>query len=120
MASEAGCLFCSIAAAEPKPPLLHEDGLVLAFDIPDGHEEKRAPVHFLVIPREHIRSANEAEPRHEQTLGRMVTVAARIAREKGVAQSGYRLVANTGPDANQTVFHLHLHCLGGTKLPRTS
>lgn len=118
--SEGHCLFCRIAASANRPPLLHEDDLVLAFDVPEGHPDRRAPVHFLVIPREHIPSGRELEPRHEGMLGRMVTTAARLARDKGIEESGYRLVSNTGPDANQTVFHLHLHCLGGTTLPPTS
>lgn len=102
-----------------RPPLLYEDELVLAFDIPANHPDRRAPVHFLVIPREHIPSARETEAKHEVMLGRIVTTAAKLAREKGVDESGYRLVSNTGPDANQTVFHLHVHCLGGTKLAPT-
>jgi histidine triad (HIT) family protein len=113
------CLFCRLAASPDRPPLLYEDELVLAFDMPADHPEKRAPVHFLVIPREHIASARDAEARHEQTLGRLITVAARLAQGKGIAESGYRLVSNTGPDANQTVFHLHMHCLGGAKLAQT-
>lgn len=113
------CLFCRMAAGANRPPLLYEDDIVLAFDVPEGHPEKRAPVHFLVIPREHIKSPNEAEQRHEEMLGRLITTAARLAREKGIAETGYRLVSNTGPDANQTVFHLHLHCIGGTKLRAT-
>src|SRR6266404_5236141 len=75
-----------------------------------------APVHFLVVPKEHIPSAREAEARHEPALGRLVTVAARVAREMGVEATGYRLASNTGDDAGQTVFHLHLHCIGGRKL----
>lgn len=113
------CLFCKIATAGNEASLLHSDDLVVAFDVPDDHPEKRAPVHFLVIPREHIASAREAEARHEATLGRLMTTAAGIARDKGIAESGYRLISNTGPDANQTVFHLHMHCVGGTKLAPT-
>lgn len=117
--ADTDCLFCRIAASPNRPPLLYEDDLVLAFDMPADHPEKRAPVHFLVIPREHIPSARETGTEHEQTLGRLVTTAARLAREKGIEESGYRLVSNTGPDANQTVFHLHIHCLGGAKLAQT-
>ena len=113
------CSFCQVASGTVAGSLLFEDDLVLAFDVPDGHPEKRAPVHFLVIPREHVASAREIEEKHESTLGRMMTVASRLADEKGIAQSGYRFVMNTGEDANQTVFHVHLHCLGGTKLAKT-
>ena len=98
---------------------LYDDDLVVAFEIPEGHPEKKAPAHFIVIPKEHIACAAEAREAHEPALGRMVTVAARLAAEKGIAESGYRLVMNTGPDANQTVFHIHMHCLGGQKLGTT-
>jgi len=98
---------------------LYDDDLVVAFEIPEGHPEKKAPAHFIVIPKEHIASASEAREAHEPALGRMVTVAARLAAGKGIAESGYRLVMNTGPDANQTVFHIHMHCLGGQRLAPT-
>ncbi len=113
------CLFCRIASGEVPVGRLHEDELVVAFDIPDGHPEKKAPVHFLVIPKEHVNSVAETQERHEVALGRMITTASRLATEKGIAQSGYRLVMNTGPDANQTVFHIHMHCLGGQRLAPT-
>jgi len=110
------CLFCRIVNLEMPVPLLHEDDLVVAFQIPVGHESNRAPVHLLVIPREHVKSGRELEPHHEPMLGRLFTVAAALAEQKGIGESGYRLLSNTGPDANQTEFHLHLHCLGGKKL----
>ncbi|HEU4759025.1 MAG TPA: histidine triad nucleotide-binding protein [Dehalococcoidia bacterium] len=110
------CLFCRIANGEVRAKVLYQDDLVVAFDIPEDQPWKHAPVHFLVIPREHIPSAREAEARHEPALGRLFTVAARVAREMGIEASGYRLASNTGDDAGQTVFHLHLHCLGGRRL----
>ena len=110
------CLFCQIVNGEVQAKVLYEDDLVVAFDIPKDHPVRIAPVHFLVVPKEHVPSAREAEARHEPALGRLVTVAARVAREMGVEATGYRLVSNTGNDAGQTVFHLHLHCLGGRKL----
>jgi histidine triad (HIT) family protein len=113
------CLFCQVASGAVAGSPLFEDDLVLAFDVPDSHPEKRAPVHFLVIPREHVPSAREIDSKHEITLGRLMTVASRIADEKGIATSGYRFVMNTGDDANQTVHHMHLHCLGGKKLATT-
>lgn len=112
------CLFCRIATHEVDVPLLLEDDLVIAFDVPESHPEKRAPVHFLVIPKDHIASASDAEPYHEAALGRLFTVAARLAEEKGVSETGFRLVSNTGRDAHQTEFHLHLHCAGGRDLGR--
>lgn len=110
------CLFCRIANGETVLPLLYEDDLVVAFDIPEGQPWRQAPVHFLVVPKEHVPSAREAEARHEPALGRLVTAAAKVAREMGIAESGYRLASNTGDDAGQTEFHIHLHCLGGRKL----
>ncbi len=114
------CLLCRIAKQEMRVPLLHDDDLTVAFEIPAGHPNNRAPVHLLIIPKEHVKSGRELEPRHEPMLGRLVTVAAKLAEDKGIGESGYRLLSNTGPDANQTEFHLHLHCLGGTKLPESA
>ena len=111
------CTLCRIAGRETPVPLLHEDDLVVAFQIPEGHEANRAPVHLLIIPKEHVKSGRELEPRHEPMLGRLITVAAKLAEQKGIGETGYRLLSNTGADANQTEFHLHLHCLGGVKLP---
>lgn len=113
------CLFCRVVSGEVAGPLLADDELVVAFEIPEGHPEKKAPVHFLVIPKEHVSSGREVNASHEAILGRMVATAARLAEERGIGESGYRLVMNTGPDANQTVFHMHLHCLGGHRLEAT-
>ena len=110
------CLLCRISQHEIPFEIMLEDEYVIAFDVPDGHPEKRAPVHFLVIPREHIPSSNDLHAHHEATLGRMWTVAARLAKDKSVSESGFRLVSNTGADAHQTEFHLHLHCVGGRDL----
>ena len=74
----------------------------------------QAPVHVLVIPREHVASLNEA--RDAATIGRLALVAAEIAREEGIADGGYRTVINTNADAGQTVFHVHLHLLGGRRM----
>lgn len=112
----ADCLPCRIVSGEVRAKVLYEDDLVVALDIPKDHPVRQAPVHFLVVPKEHLPSAREADARREPALGRMVTVAARVARQMGVEATGYRLVSNTGDDAGQTVFHLHLHCLGGRKL----
>lgn len=114
-----GCLLCRIASGALPEFHLYEDELVAAIDIPEEHQDKKAPVHFLVIPKEHIASAREAGARHEPVLGRMVTTAARLAEEMGIGESGFRLVMNTGPDAKQTVFHMHMHCLGGRALGPT-
>ena len=107
MATEANCLFCKIAAGDVPADVVHETDRSVAFrDI-----DPKAPVHVLVIPREHVASLNEAlDP---SIVGQLALVAAEIARQEGIAESGYRTVFNTNRDAGQTVFHLHLHLLGG-------
>jgi histidine triad (HIT) family protein len=104
-----GCIFCQIAARERPAALLYEDEQCVAFE--DIHP--RAPVHVLVIPRKHIRSLNDDCREDEVLLGHLLTVGARMAREKGVDRSGYRTVINTNADAGQTIFHFHIHVLGG-------
>ncbi|HWQ04735.1 MAG TPA: histidine triad nucleotide-binding protein [Longilinea sp.] len=108
-----GCIFCRIAEGSIPTALLYQDEWVTAFE--DFHPI--APVHFLVVPNRHIASVNEVETGDEGLLGRLVTVAKRLARQKGVQESGYRLVINTGPDSGQSVYHLHLHVIGGRKMP---
>ncbi len=112
------CLFCGIGAGKPVVPKLYEDDLVYAIDIPDDHPKKLAPVHFMVIPRAHRKSALELTDADAETAGRLFTTAARLARDKGIADSGFRLATNTGPHANQTEMHFHLHCIGGRQLGR--
>ncbi len=106
------CIFCKIIAGEIPSKQVYKDDLVTAFyDI-----NPLAPVHVLIVPNEHIPSVNEVEERHEAVLGRMFTVAKKIAAEHGIAEGGYRLVVNTGADGGQEVFHLHMHLLGGRKM----
>jgi len=101
------CLFCRIVRKEIPAKLVLENEHVMAFrDI-----NPQAPVHVLVIPREHVASLNEATD--SEMIGRLTLAAAEIAKREGVAESGYRTVINTNRDAGQTVFHLHLHLLGG-------
>jgi len=101
------CLFCRIVRREIPATLVFEGDDCIAFrDI-----DPKAPVHVLVVPREHIASLGETED--AALVGRLALVAAEIARQEGVAESGYRTVFNTNRDAGQTVFHLHLHLLGG-------
>lgn len=107
--SESSCLFCQIVAGEVPAELLHQDELCLVIrDI-----NPQAPTHFLVIPREHLESLDEASRQDESMLGHLLRVAARQANEQGLAESGYRTVINTGAGAGQSVFHLHVHVLGG-------
>jgi histidine triad (HIT) family protein len=107
-----GCLFCRIAAGEvPARILLAEDEVVVFHDV-----APRAPTHLLVIPRRHIASLAAATPEDAALLGRLMLAAAEAARVAGIAESGFRVVTNTGAGAGQSVFHLHLHVLGGRPL----
>jgi len=104
------CLFCRIVRKEIPAKLVAEDEHCVAFrDI-----NPQAPLHVLVIPREHVPSLDEA--RDPELLGRLSLMAADIARKEGVAESGYRTVMNTNSAAGQTVFHVHLHLLGGRSM----
>lgn len=107
--AEQDCLFCRISAGEIPADLLHQDERAIAFrDI-----NPQAPVHLLVIPREHMDSLDDASQKDEATLGHLLRVAARLANEEGLSESGYRTVINTGAGVGQSVFHLHVHVLGG-------
>jgi histidine triad (HIT) family protein len=101
------CIFCKIAQGKIPAKRLADDGELIAF--PDI--QAQAPVHLLVIPREHVTSLNEVAD--FGMVGRMHAMAVRLAREQGVGESGFRVLINTGPDGVQTVGHLHLHLLGG-------
>ena len=102
------CVFCRIAAGEIPARKLFEDDEVVAF-----HDlSPQAPVHVLVIPRRHVASLDAAADGDGALLGRLLLAARRAARENGVAQ-GYRVVTNSGSSAGQSVFHIHLHVLGG-------
>jgi histidine triad (HIT) family protein len=105
----ADCIFCEIAAGRAPAGLLYEDEQVVAFeDVQPG-----APVHALVIPRAHLADAREVSG---ERLVALFEAAHAVAREKGVGESGYRLIFNVGPDAGQAVDHAHLHVLGGRSL----
>ena len=105
-------IFTKIAKGEIPADLVFEDEVCFAIkDI-----EPKAPIHLLIVPREEITSANDLNETHEKIVGHLVRVAAQLARQRGLSQSGYRLVLNTGSNAGQTVFHLHLHLLGGRPL----
>jgi Diadenosine tetraphosphate (Ap4A) hydrolase and other HIT family hydrolases len=102
------CLFCRIVAGEIPAKVVHEDDEVLAFrDI-----SPQAPVHILLIPKRHIASVGDATVEDAPILGTLLLVAKKIAENEGIA-SGYRLVTNRGAEAGQSVFHLHVHLLGG-------
>ena len=106
------CVFCRIATGQARADVLYQDELVTAFrDV-----RPQAPTHILIIPNEHIESIADIQPHHGRLLGHMFTVANRLAAEEGIAQSGYRLITNKGNDGGQSVYHLHLHLLGGRRM----
>lgn len=106
------CLFCKIAAKQIPASVVYEDDALLAFkDI-----AAQAPVHLLIIPKAHCTGLNDLTPEVEAAAAKIPALAAKLARESGIAASGYRLLANCGADAGQTVFHLHYHLLGGRPL----
>lgn len=106
------CLFCKIVQKQIPAKLVYEDDQVLAFD----DIAPQAPIHTLVIPKKHVSSVQDCGPADQGLLGYLLETCAKVAAIKGVAPSGYRIVANTGRDGGQTVFHLHFHVLGGRHL----
>ena len=106
------CLFCKMVAGEIKPNIVFETPKLLAFR--DLHPQ--APTHVLVIPKRHIATINDLNPEDAQLAGEMLLAAKTIAQQDGFAQSGYRTVMNCNADAGQSVFHIHLHVLGGRTL----
>ncbi|MBI2222769.1 MAG: histidine triad nucleotide-binding protein [Acidobacteria bacterium] len=103
------CLFCKIIAGDIKGSIVYQDERVVAFrDI-----NPQAPMHVLLVPRRHIGSLNELTPADDGLVGEMIRRAAAIAKEQGHSDRGYRTVFNCNADAGQTVFHIHLHVLGG-------
>lgn len=106
------CLFCRIVRGEIPCTKVFEDEDLLAFR--DIHPQ--APVHVLFVPKVHLGNLNDLVDGVPPAVARIPQAAAKVARELGLAENGYRLVTNCGPDAGQTVFHLHTHLLGGTSL----
>jgi len=106
------CIFCRIARHDTPADVVREDEDCIAFRdlLP------RAPVHVLIIPKRHIPSVNALAASDEALIGHLLAAAREVAESEGVAESGYRLVLNAGPDAGQSVDHLHLHVLGGREL----
>ncbi|MEO5358316.1 MAG: histidine triad nucleotide-binding protein [Nitrospirae bacterium YQR-1] len=103
------CLFCKIAKKEIPAKVVYEDEQVVAFE----DITPKAPVHILVIPKKHISTTLELTEAESALTGHMVIVANKIAQDRAVAQSGFRMVMNCNRDAGQSVFHIHLHLLGG-------
>ncbi len=108
MKSDPNCIFCKIVAGQIPANKAYEDEEVLAF-----HDIRpQAPVHLLVIPKEHVANLYDARPEHVPALGKMLAVAGRLARERG-ARDGFRTIINHGEVGHQEVYHLHMHVLGG-------
>jgi len=108
----ADCIFCKIASGEIDAKKVFEDEDLVAFE----DIRPQAPVHILIIPRRHIATVNDLTDEDAELVGRLVLAARRIAAERGIAESGYRLVLNCNRDSGQEVFHIHLHLLGGRKM----
>jgi len=106
------CIFCSIAQKKSHTEIIYEDDQMIAFrDI-----NPKAPVHILIIPKEHIASLNDLNESNSSLLGKLILQAKNLARQQGIAKSGYKLIFNCGKDAGQLVNHIHLHLLGGGPL----
>jgi histidine triad (HIT) family protein len=103
------CIFCRIIQRRVPARIVFEDDEILAFE----DTNPQAPVHILVVPREHLASLKDTTPDDAPLLGRLFTAAAQLARERNLEPKGYRLVVNTGSWAGQSVFHLHIHLLAG-------
>ena len=110
MTADTNCIFCRIAAGQiPAKKVFEDEELLVFHDI-----NPWAPVHVLVIPRQHIASLADVGPQHDALLGRMLGLAPRLMRELGVS-NGFRALINTGPDGKQEVYHLHMHVMGGPR-----
>jgi histidine triad (HIT) family protein len=107
--SDTSCIFCRIAAREIPADIVRESDLLVAF----RDTNPQAPTHILIVPKEHIASIAEIEDRHGDLLVDIAKAATHLAKAEGIADSGWRLVTNVGAEAGQTVFHLHVHLLGG-------
>ncbi|MDO5044604.1 MAG: histidine triad nucleotide-binding protein [Coriobacteriia bacterium] len=109
MAIDETCIFCKLAHHEIPTQVVYEDDSVFAFE----DAEPQAPVHVLVVPKDHYQDASDDVP--DELMAKLMKAANKVAQIKGVDKSGYRILTNKGSDAGQTVFHLHIHVLGGTE-----
>jgi len=110
--AEQDCIFCKIVVGETPAQKVFQDEWVTAFR--DIHP--LAPVHILIIPNLHLTNTNDLKPEHAVMAARMLTVVPELAKQEGIAESGYRLIMNTGLDGNQIVMHMHMHLLGGNRM----
>jgi len=103
------CIFCKMVAGEIKPDTVYEDDNVMAFrDI-----NPQAPLHVLIVPKEHISTINDLDEDHATLVGKLFLAAKQVARQEGMSERGYRAVMNCNEEAGQSVFHIHLHVLAG-------
>jgi histidine triad (HIT) family protein len=105
----ADCIFCKMASGEIQPDVMYEDDDVLAF----RDANPTAPTHVLVIPKAHIATTNDLDEGNVMIVGKLYLAARQVAQDEGIAERGYRMVMNCNPEAGQSVYHLHLHLLGG-------
>ena len=106
------CIFCKIVSNEAKATVVYQDDQVTAFR--DIHPV--APTHILIVPNEHIESVRTLEVEKEALMGHIFTVARKLADEEGISTGGFRLITNSGANGGQTVFHLHVHLIGGQRM----
>lgn len=107
-----GCIFCKIINKTAAASIIHENNNIIVIkDI-----APKAPIHLLIIPKKHISSINQLELEDKELVGELFLIAKKIARDQKIAETGYRLIFDTGKNAGQTIDHLHLHLLGGKKL----
>ena len=106
------CIFCKIINREIPIQMMYEDDQVIAFnDI-----QPQAPIHVLIIPREHIATLNDLTEEHTELIGHMIQIAKKLAKELGIGEKGYRVLMNCNQHGGQAVYHLHLHLLGGRQM----
>ncbi|MFW5979794.1 MAG: histidine triad nucleotide-binding protein [Halanaerobiales bacterium] len=106
------CLFCNITAGETDTELLYKDDKIAVFE----DINPQAPVHLLLVPHKHLSSLRELNENHKELIGHIYLVANKLAEEKDIAESGYRIVSNCGKEGGQTVSHIHFHLLGGRQM----
>ena len=106
------CTFCKIVTKQAKATIVYQDEQVTAFR--DSHPV--APTHILIVPNKHIESVGTLEPADEQLIGHIYTVARKLAEQEGISKGGFRMITNTGSHGGQSVFHLHVHLIGGQRM----
>ncbi|BCY18583.1 MAG: histidine triad nucleotide-binding protein [Chloroflexi bacterium] len=109
----APCIFCEIITGKLPGDIVFQNETVTAF----RDRYPRAPIHILIVPNKHLESINSVTAADKELMGDLILIARKLATDLGISETGYRLVVNTGPDSGQSVQHLHIHLLGGNKMP---